>query len=328
MNEKFIMVLLMVFLVVASGFTYANLSDGKMIDTISLGDLQINVDNENSVVKVMGDIYIPADRVVNGDVVGVMGNVKIDGIVNGNVVAVLGDVEVNNKINGDVVSVLGEINKGENAVINGEFVEVNEPNIDMTKIIGHREHEFKLPGVFKFFNMVVLFGIASLILALMPRHIKTMTRELHVDFFRKVIIGFAAIILIPLIILVSFVSIIGIPLVPVIISIVIIGKFIGYVPMALYVGTRIQKTANTNLNIFIELFFGAIVLWLIRLVPFVGGISYVIVTILAMGLIIDTKFGTNRPWFKKKEYKNDMLPEINEDGPPLHSRGKIKLPPD
>ena len=310
-NKKLLVLLMVLAVLIGSGFTFGNsvvnTSDMQVVSTI--GNAMVDMDNGSDVVKVMGNIYIPADRVVSGDVVAIMGNIKLDGRVNGDVVAVMGNVEINNEVSGDVVSVMGNVTKGPNGKIGGEKVEVNGSNLNMIPSnisntnfnIGWNGFHFNW-GL-KFFNLVLLSALGSLVLALMPEKTKAMAWALGEEPFKKFLIGFLALIVTPFVVLISAVSIIGLPLVPFIILAFIAIKFIGYVAIVLYIGSRIRQTASLNLNIFLELFIGILILWLVKLVPIVGLISSLIVTMFALGVIIDTKFGTHNPWFKRKAYQ-------------------------
>lgn len=313
MNRKFLLSLMMLILMtMVCTFTFAADSidvPGTAIN--ALPHVKVGIDDGNSVVKIMGDIYIPKGRVVDGDVVAVLGNIKVDGQVRGDVVAVLGDIEINNVVEGNAVSVLGNIHKGPKGRVLGEFVEMNGPGINLIPdkhfsfLIKHFTHNWGL----KLFNMVTLFGASALVLALIPDKTKSMTHELGQDSLRKLFIGFIAMVLIPVILFIVAISIIGLPLLPFVILAVIVAKFIGYVSVALFVGNRIKNAASMRLNIFLELFLGIVVLWLIRLIPFIGFLSYLAVTMIALGLVIDTKFGTNEPWFKKRDYS--PIEELN-----------------
>ena len=66
-------------------------------------------------VRVFGDVRVGEDEAVSGQVVAVIGSVRIDGEVGDQVVAVLGSVDLGPKavVNGDVVSVGGRVRRAE-----------------------------------------------------------------------------------------------------------------------------------------------------------------------------------------------------------------------
>jgi hypothetical protein len=77
-------------------------------------------------VRVFGDITVAEDESVAGDVVAVMGSVRIDGEVTGQVVAVLGTAEVgpNAIVGGDLVTVGGRLRRAPTAQVRGAVTEV------------------------------------------------------------------------------------------------------------------------------------------------------------------------------------------------------------
>lgn len=77
-------------------------------------------------VRIFGNVAVEEDEVVRGDVVAVLGSVRVNGEVGGQVVAVMGSVDVGPKavINGEVVSVGGRIRRAPGAELRGDVTEV------------------------------------------------------------------------------------------------------------------------------------------------------------------------------------------------------------
>jgi hypothetical protein len=87
----------------------------------------IEVDDQgDALVRVFGDIHVPAGKRVLDDVVAVFGSVEVDGVVEGDVVAVLGSVHLRDgaEVQGDVVSVGGVVDQEDGATIQGQTVSV------------------------------------------------------------------------------------------------------------------------------------------------------------------------------------------------------------
>jgi hypothetical protein len=260
------------------------------LSSLTFAEINVNVDVDETggIVKIRDDIYIPANREVNGDVVAIMGDIKVEG-----------------KVRGDVVAIMGRVSRGPKSKINGNITEISGFNAEMfaNMDIAHPFVSGFFSWGFRISKLIITYGLAVLILALMPGHQQRMTKSLRREPLRKLIIGFISILIIPIIVIVSIVSLIGIPLMPFIMLIVFVAKFIGYVAVALLVGKRIKDVGNINVNVFLELLFGIIILWLLRSIPIIGFISYLVVAMLALGVVIDTKFGINQPWFDRKEIK-------------------------
>ncbi len=77
-------------------------------------------------VRIFGDVVVEANEEVTGEVVAVLGSVRIDGEVGNQVVAVLGTVDLGPKaiVHGDVVSVGRRVRRSEGAQVRGGVTEV------------------------------------------------------------------------------------------------------------------------------------------------------------------------------------------------------------
>jgi hypothetical protein len=77
-------------------------------------------------IRIFGDTSVAADEVISGQVVAVMGSVRVDGEVGDQVVAVMGSVDLGPKavVRGDVVSVGGRVRRAAGAQVRGEINEV------------------------------------------------------------------------------------------------------------------------------------------------------------------------------------------------------------
>lgn len=77
-------------------------------------------------VRIFGSVHVPADEAVRGEVVAVMGSVRVDGHVSDQVVAVMGSVDLGPeaRVDGDVVSVGGRVRRAEGAQVRGGVTEV------------------------------------------------------------------------------------------------------------------------------------------------------------------------------------------------------------
>lgn len=317
MNKRLFAAILLLISLFTAGAVFAGPAD-KFTPAIAAA-AGVSAESGNSIVRIMNDITVPAGETVNGDVVAILGDIRIDGVVRGNAIAILGDIDLNNIVHGDVVSVLGDLRKGPNAQIYGQTVEASRPEDFRAPNINIR-HFGRWSGInwgMRLFNLAVLFGLATLILALLPNQVRTMSAALAGDTGRKLLIGFVTVLLIPALFLITAISIIGIPLLPILALVLVAAKFIGYVAVALHMGGRIKNTAGMSGNIFLELGFGVLILWLVRLVPVFGWLSALLVTMFAFGLVIDTKFGTNNPWLRRRAVQpvGAPLPPARPDRP-------------
>lgn len=255
-------------------------------------------------VQIKGDVVVPTGEVLNGDAVAVIGNVIVDGKVNGDIVAVMGSVNVNGEVTGDVTAVGGYIIKGENGKVYGDINEIGlgQGISGFARNLGRPRFNSRswsynnvFPRNFSFFNVANLLGLialGSLLVVFFPNIVKNALANVDKMVGRKALIGFGSILLLPIAIVLTAITIIGIPLIPVIIGLFIAAGFFGYVAITIYLGRKITQRIDVKSNIFLELAIGALLLWLIKFVPFFGGLSSLVVLIIGVGLAADTRFGT------------------------------------
>lgn len=271
-----------------------------------------------SALRIGRSITVPEGTVMSGDVVTVLGGVKVLGEVTGDVVAVAGSICVEGRVRGDVVSVGGQVRLGENAVVEGEVVAVGrgvdqKPSAQVTGGVssitianGIREL-FGRPGLFRWrvwapaatagyvVYLVGLYALALLVLALLPHHVANVTDAIAQDWGRSALIGILTLLFMGPLTVIIAITIIGIPVALLVWLAFFVAKILGYTAFVDFLGGRIAGPER-QLNRWAQLAIGVVVLGLLRYVPVLGPIVSLIVTVVTIGAAVDTKFGTNRPW--------------------------------
>ncbi|MGQ9603553.1 MAG: BamA/TamA family outer membrane protein [bacterium] len=79
----------------------------------------------NDIVRFGGDIHIPRDQVVKGDVVAFGANILVEGRVEGDIVSMGGDISITSdgEVEGDVLTMFGKIDIRPGAKVSGDIVE-------------------------------------------------------------------------------------------------------------------------------------------------------------------------------------------------------------
>jgi hypothetical protein len=227
----------------------------------------------------------------------------------GNLYAIGTNVSINSKIDGDVYLAADTITIGKDAVINGTLkypddtklevkesavinnaeayegtttkVDVEKVDLDldinpMAIIIG------KLLGtLFKFTAMLI---IAFLLLALNKKAFESIKNEKQ-DFgyiALTSLLGFAFLILLPIAAIIVMCTVIGLPLGIIALTIYSLLIYLSIIPTAYYFGNLMfgKKIKNRFLLMFISL----ILLYIVRLIPFLGGLISFISLIFGLGM--------------------------------------------
>lgn len=274
------------------------------------------------VVQIGSPVTVPAGMLINGDVVVIGGPVEVDGDVNGDLVAVGGPVRVAGRVHGDTVAVGGPLDLDATAVIDGDAVAVGstltaEPgarvNGNQTEVgllrgglpwmhwgqWGHWNAWLDLAHFpFLFLYLAGLFSLALIVTALWPGHVERVMAHIESQPGRSFAVGLLAYLLFIPLAIVSVVTIVG-PLV--VIAGFFVARFFGYVAVVSMLGRRILERLRGDRSPVWELLIGVLTLGLVRAVPVVGFLIAGAASAFGLGAVLDTKFGTNRPWLPPKK---------------------------
>jgi len=207
-------------------------------------------------VRVFGDVRVAEDEEVTGEVVAVLGSVRIDGEVGDQVVAVLGSVELGPKavVNGDIVSVGGHVRRAEGSQVRGGVTEVSLADADARlHIAPWMGHAGLLPFFDGFgalpsllastFRLLLLMLLASFALVVARGPVEASAHRLLDDPIKATLVGIAAeVMMVPVLFLTAVIlaiSLIGIPLLlllPFIVLFLIILALIGFSGTAFAMG--------------------------------------------------------------------------------------------
>ncbi|NPV54437.1 MAG: hypothetical protein HPY71_13125 [Firmicutes bacterium] len=283
-----------------------------------------------------GPIYVAADETVEGDAVSFGGKVTIDGHVTGNAVSIGGPVEVNGVVDGDVVSIGSQVSLGENARVGGDVTSVGgtvyraEGSIVEGDVrsggfpfrFGFRgmmwpgAHwmpwnmgPWNMPwgmswGFFGALWIARLLGalvLSLVVVAVWPNHTTSVARAIETKLGHVALTGLVGwLLFVPAIIFLA-ITLIGIPLIPVWVALYIAAGVLGHAAIAILVGDRIAGLANTTMTMLVKVVVGALIIAVLGWIPGAGFIVAIAVAVIGLGAVLDTRFGTNRPWFPPRQ---------------------------
>jgi len=264
-------------------------------------------------VRVGGDVRVGAEERFSNDVVAILGSALIDGAVDGDVVAVLGNVKLGPKgiVTGSVTSVGGEITRAEGSRISGEVneVRVTAPNIRpfahfVAPWRGWTLFSNPFSATVELVGTLVRVGIigllAVMLVALMPAKVQGVSDRIVAEPWRAAFTGLAAqLLFVPAIVLVStvlLVSIVGIPLLllmPFVVLALVVACLVGFTGVGYAIGERFGHRADRSLtSLIVPLVTGLAVIWAFTLVArFVGlaggSVRYIVSGVLLVGFVIE-----------------------------------------
>jgi hypothetical protein len=250
-----------------------------------------------SIVRVTGNIVVGADEVVHGDVISVMGNIEVYGTVYGDVITVMGNIEVgpNGRILGDAVAVLGNLNSDRNSSISGstvsifgsgDFRNIRFPDLNIRNIT---RHAFRFNLATRTMRLITTILLATLIVAIFPVPVQRIKRSIEADPGRVVLTGLLAwIVIVPLAVILTL-TIIGIPLAALLGAAVWAAGRMGEAALVLLIGRALLKETESLPAVAA---FGALLLGVAHMIPMVGSLVGLAVSLAAIGAVTLTRFGT------------------------------------
>jgi len=146
---------------------------------------------------------------------------------------------------------------------------------------------------FKAVKLLLTFLILALIIAIYPRGVDVIAQSAEKDTVRGLGIGIIA----TLLLLPITITIVGIP---VALFLYASAKILGYAGVALFIGRKFIQNLKSHIgSMYLQILAGIVLVGFVEIVPILGTLFGWAVFWLSMGAMLDTKFGTGRPWSRK-----------------------------
>lgn len=254
----------------------------------------------NDIIRMNADIEVAKGMVVN-DVVAIYGDVVVSGRVENNIVSVGGSVilKPDSIVGGEIVVIGGDVAKDASAAVGGRITQIHMPRF-IPSITNFLKGGWL--ALWATISLLVFFGflgLAVLLVALIPGHIKTTVSALERSFVGSALWGMLwAILVVPVAVLLA-ISIVGIILIPFEILLVALASIIGYIASAIFLGKKVLSSASATKiggklepSTFVSAIMGILILFLISFVPIAGPIIKILFLTAGFGAVITTRFGT------------------------------------
>jgi len=309
-------------------------------------------DRRNEIVNIGGGVDVPADMMVDGDVVAIGGSADVKGYVQGSVVAIGGNVYARpgSKIDGDAVAIGGTVVKEGDAQLGGSLV--NGPILPgglISRIIkGAVEqkgaHRFLIwPfGVLRplgragqFLSNLLFWGIVTAILVLLfPRRLEVMAGALPEAPGRAAAYGIGgffvtsagtvmAIMVGVALCVILAMTVIGIPLIPVVgiglVGLVLLLPFLallGTVAVWLSLGRAIAaRTSLDEPHTIWAALLGLLIVAIPTVIPGLDALIIVTLLIFGFGVALMTGMGANATWARRRFGGGRKTEQAAPEGP-------------
>lgn len=282
-------------------------SSPVLADNISTQPVQEAVQNNgpkelsHNITTISEDVTVNKNERVYGNITTVSGNINVYGEVFGNITTATGGINLKSsaKVNGNITTGTGIINKEQGAEVRGNTFEGTGTNHNRNYSRDQWPQKEKTSTADRVLNslgtLLGLMAITAIMLSIFPLNLQTMSSALNVETGRVVLVGLLGWIVLPFVLLVSVLTIVG----PIIIG---LGAFVsvlaGTVIIAQLLGDKLYEVFKwSNENKILKALVGLAVLWFASLLPIANVFILITCSVIGMGVVLVTKFGTGRPWF-------------------------------
>lgn len=220
--------------------------------------------NPDQIVQMLGNVHVPADETVRGDVICIFCDVQVDGSTTGSAVSVFGNVAVNGTVGAEATAPFGRVHIAEQGVVHGDVV-ASQVEREPGGRIGGRRHEILLNffgseagGEFwtkqVFIVLVVLkilFWLFLVLLAhaLAARNIGKVKARMQQSYIKAFLMGVLGQILLLPVWLILVVTIIGIPIAVFVMPLLLFaGLILAMAAVGQLVGDKIAENTSLPLH--------------------------------------------------------------------------------
>ena len=262
----------------------------------------------DDMVTMGGNAHVRADQEVR-DVVTMGGDARIDGHAFGSVVTMGGDADVRGVVVGDVVTMGGDIHVRDGGRVHGELnamggeIAVDDPSgagsasaLALATSSGgpiawdEPEHDWLGDLAGSLMRWALLFVMVLVFMGLAPDRVRALEEQIRKEPVRNLLLGVLGALGGGLLAVVLAITLIGIPASLVLGLLLFFGTFTGLGTAAHVVGKSLPIDALRDRPLR-QLVAGVVLLFLVSLVPAIGGLITAIAAMIGLGAVIATRFG-------------------------------------
>ncbi len=255
-----------------------------------------------------GEVHLSSSGAVDGDVIVAGGTITIDGPVKGNIKAGGGKIRMNSQINGSVDLKAGNVTLGSSALIGGDFrYSAKEAAVletgaqvrgattfDHVKTVDRRELAKAFFGFWLFVKLICAL-VAALVLALVfRRYTHQVIDHARQNFAKDFLAGFVTLFMLPVASILSFITLIGIPfgILALLIYATLIVLAVLIAPIFLGSWLYMLATKHEGMEVsWKTVLFGVLALYVVKFIPFVGGMVSFVLFVVLFGALIRILYG-------------------------------------
>lgn len=259
----------------------------------------------DQVIAVGRDLELRGEA--RSDAVVLSGDAHVDGVVTGDVIVLGGDVHLGSpaRVRGDVFVLGGEVTVEAGAAIEGRTVAwPRAPSSLLILAEGPLMGRSPLSPAVAMLNLALLLAwllVAVVLVWGFDSSLLGTAQSVLERPFRNFFVGLVAVLAVGLtfgLVTAAAPAMVGVPLLVVCAVAAMVCKLWGTVAVFMAVGTRmLPKRAGIAGQAMAAVLLGFLALGLVKMVPWVGGWTWTIVTCIGVGAALDSRLGRRDPWF-------------------------------
>jgi len=250
-------------------------------------------DAHQDIFKIGSDLVIAESQTVDnaftigGDLV-LRPNVTIDG----DVFAIGGTVELqeNARIRGDTLTIGGQIIRDEGAVIDGDELIVLEGARGLFERFGVLGTLYLFNAVIWFLTFVVAAIAGLLLLLLLPGHVDAIAAAVHDRPLTSLVYGIGGVTALTILTVLTGGSALGAIAIPLANLVALLTALLGCISVCVWLGKQLQKRQPDAH--FRHFWLGLLLLFIVSLIPAVGGLLVSLFALFGFGATILVRYGT------------------------------------
>jgi hypothetical protein len=270
---------------------------------------RVHVGDGGPIVAITEDAYVAKGQVHDDDIVAIIGKVRVDGEVTGDIVVIMGSLDISGTVRGDIVAIMSPVHLEETAQIDGDLVSIGGP---LDRAPGSRVNgqELKLPFIrggwaglwrllflLKLISLALLFLAVLLITALVPRRLSVIAAAFPNRWGMAILVGLVGYCVAVVLAFILFCTFIGIPLALGLLFAAKGIKWLGLAAIFFLLGHTVGRNVfKRDLSHFAAVMGGFAVYAVISLVPIFGAFMSAVMSVLALGIALLTRFGSEEGW--------------------------------
>jgi hypothetical protein len=258
------------------------------------GEIHVTAAVDRNTTIVGGNVELDSAAVITRNAYLIGGKVHVEGTIHESLQASGGSVVLNGVVGRDVNIAAGALHVGPRAQIAGNLryrVPAGEVRIDPAARVSGTITAVPVrrgPGTFRLLLMFGFLVTGAAVAALVPGFVAEAAEILRARPGRSALVGLGWIILVPCAIIIAAITIIGLPLALLTTAVYVVLVYLGRVPFAVWLGQRVLRArARTGRQgALLNFLVGGFLLLVVGIVPVVGSLAMVIVTVLGLGTLL------------------------------------------